>query len=310
MLFHQFPDLQWLKRQAEQKFRERRDATGRTLPTSGWPNVILNVETSNVVRDNIRGPLTLFMNVKGNSHVEVNGKRWLVQEDFFFISNHDQYYTLEISKKQQTETFNIHFGESFIDQTWQSILNTEGFLLENEFQRADANIAFHNRLCMKSASMNQLIAAMKSNHQKGSLFLEEDLFQLAALLLAEENKLLKRARSLPPIKRATQLEILRRLTASVDFIYENFQRDIALEDAARIACMSKFHYLRLFKVAYGKTPGQFIDSLRIEQAKSLLLKSTIDVASLSQRLGYKNPSSFSRLFKNQLGVYPTQFRQQ
>src|SRR5690349_3848279 len=96
MILHQFPDLQWLKKQAEDNFANRKDYAGKTLPTSGWPTVLLNVKSGSTVRDNIRGPLSIFTNLSGSSVVECNGNRSQVREGFLYTSNHDQRYTLEI----------------------------------------------------------------------------------------------------------------------------------------------------------------------------------------------------------------------
>jgi AraC family transcriptional regulator len=116
MVFHQFPDLQWLKNQAETNFRNRQAWQGRSLPTEGWPSVVMNVKTNHTFRDNIRGPLSLFANLDGSSIVHAGSKVAKVNSDFFFVSNQDQHYTLEVDSKSETETINIHFGEYWADR--------------------------------------------------------------------------------------------------------------------------------------------------------------------------------------------------
>src|SRR5262245_24650754 len=121
MIFRQFPDLTWLKAQTEKRFADRKGWNGLTLSQEGWPTVILNVTTENTYRDNIRGPLSLFTNLSGESHVETGSKRVRIREGFFYLSNHDQHYTLDIKEAAPSETFNIHFGEYFADQVFQSL---------------------------------------------------------------------------------------------------------------------------------------------------------------------------------------------
>src|SRR4051812_20782388 len=115
MVHTEFPNLQWLKSQAEQSFAARKAWNGRVLAKKGWPTVILNVKTNNAYRDNIRGPLSVFSNIRGESVVEASKRRVKVKEGFFFVTNHDEYYTLQVDQRN-TETFNIHFGEYFADQ--------------------------------------------------------------------------------------------------------------------------------------------------------------------------------------------------
>src|SRR5688500_13260751 len=85
MIFKDFPDLQWLKKQAEKNFSDKTGWEGRSLPHAGWPTVILNVKTQNINRDNIRGPFTIFTNLSGESLVEVDNRKVKIKEDLFFI---------------------------------------------------------------------------------------------------------------------------------------------------------------------------------------------------------------------------------
>jgi AraC family transcriptional regulator len=306
MILSEFPELQWLKRQAEESFRTRRDWKGNALSRKGWPNVILNVQANSIFRDNIRGPLTIFTNLSGESIVEVESKRTTIKEGFFFVSNHDQYYTLDIHRS--AETFNIHFGEYFADSVLKSIGKPANFLLENEFIPPAEPVAFHNRVNIRSRELTGLIYSIKSEMNSQSIFLEEQLMKLIEILLADEKKVRKIEEKLPVIKLATKQEILKRLVYATDFIYSNYNLDINLDQLASASCLSKFHFLRLFKIAYNKTPGQFIQELRITKAVEQLENSDIEINALAKSLGYSNPSSFSRMFRNQVGVHPTFFR--
>src|SRR5690349_15562071 len=132
MIYTQFPDLQWLKKQAEEGFANRKAWMGGTLQQAGWPSVILQVKTPAICRDHIRGPLSLFTNVSGVSKVSVEKKQVTVREDFFFVTNHDQHYTLEVGRNQTTQTFNIHVGEYDADQVLRAItLHPEKLLEES-----------------------------------------------------------------------------------------------------------------------------------------------------------------------------------
>jgi AraC family transcriptional regulator len=77
---------------------------------------------------------------------------------------------------------------------------------------------------------------------------------------------------------------------------------------AAISCLSKFHFLRLFKLAYGQTPHQFILSLRVERAKKMLKKTSDEVKVIADSLGFENSATFSRTFLRHAGVSPTQYR--
>jgi AraC family transcriptional regulator len=308
MLLHQFPDLAWLKRQAEQNFADRQGWAGRELPHEGWPNVVLQVSAGETCRDNIRGPLSLFMNLSGESVVTTGKRRVTVPEDFFFVTNPDQYYTLEIDRRHTAKTFNIHFGDYFADQVLRAFSSPEAHLLDHPFECPHERLEFHNRLHHRSAALNRVVAEISQAFEPPSLWLEEKLAEVVCLLLSEEKKLLSLRAGLPVLKSSTRAEILRRLLQVTDYIHTHLDKDISLEQLSRIACLSKFHFLRLFKVAFQATPYQFINNERIRRAKKMMQHTRLEVQDIARTLGYENASAFSRMFFKQVGVYPTQLR--
>lgn len=306
MIFSQFPDLTWLKQQSEKRFVDRKGWNGIALTQQGWPTVILNVYTKNTYRDNIRGPLSLFTNLQGESHVETGSKRFLIKEGFFYLSNHDQHYTLDIKDSKPAETFNIHFGEYFADQVFQSLQHPDT-LLEKNFEMPHERMEFHNTLRPKTSSMQHIIREIKQTPQPSSLWLEEKLYALISELITNENILKERKHYLPALKLSAREEIFERLLRSVDYIYSGFHQNISLDTLATVACLSKFHFLRLFKLTFHKTPHQFITEVRIQRGIELLKSKSMDVKAIARAVGFDDASSFSRSFRQQTGVYPTQF---
>jgi AraC family transcriptional regulator len=308
MVYHEFPDLGWLKKQVEDNFASRKLWQGRTVATQGWPNVVLNVNTTDIYRDDIRGPVSIFANLKGESQVEADNRKVKIREGYFFVTNHDQRYTLEV-EKQKAETFNVHFGEYFSDQVFSSLTTRPIEALENnEFIAPVEKVCFHNKLHVKSESFNRL-ASQIILAKNDPLLLEQKLYSLMTVLLEDHHKVKKSASILPSVKSSTREEIIKRLHLSTDYIYSFYDRDLSLDELAKVSFLSKFHYLRLFKLVFGKTPHQFITEVKIEKAKSLLRQPSPEVKVISRSLGFKDASTFSRLFFNQVGVYPSSFRQ-
>jgi AraC family transcriptional regulator len=307
MLLTEFPDLQWIKKQAEEGFANRKAWGGHTLPTQGWPTVMLRVKTKDICRDNIRGPLSLFTNLKGKSSVTCKGNRVAVDSSFFFVSNHDQHYTLEIDKHTSTETFNIHFGEYFADQVLAALTSSPQKLLEeNTFTAPFNRVEFFNRMYYRDTCYNRALQALQQN--ESPLKTEEILSGLMANLLQQDTATRKKAQRLPALKSATRQELLKRLCIATDYIYSSYNKDITLGELAAVACLSKFHFLRLFKVAFGKTPYQFISEVKVQQAKVYLKDPSLEVNTIARLLAFDNTSSFSRMFYNQTGLYPSQYR--
>ena len=88
------------------------------------------------------------------------------------------------------------------------------------------------------------------------------------------------------------------------FIDNNFDCSISLQDIAGKAYCSKFHFLRLFKSLYGRTPHQYLTSVRIEKAKELL-QSGLPVSDVCFSVGFDSVSSFKALFKRNTAFTPS-----
>ena len=98
--------------------------------------------------------------------------------------------------------------------------------------------------------------------------------------------------------------LCRRAIEAKRFITENFSGNIGLSSIASAACLSKFHFLRLFKSLYGRTPHQYLTQVRIEKAKQLL-QSGLPVSDTCFLTGFESVSSFKGLFKKCTGFTPS-----
>ena len=97
-----------------------------------------------------------------------------------------------------------------------------------------------------------------------------------------------------------------RLVKAKMFIDQHFAESIDLNNIADEAYFSKFHFIRMFKNSYGKTPHQYLISLRIEKSMELL-KTDISVADVCYEVGFESLASFSRLFKRIAGITPSAY---
>jgi AraC family transcriptional regulator len=305
MILNAFPNLTWLRAQAESAFQAGVNSKGEKLQNPGWPTVILNVETEQTYRDNIRGPLSLFCNLSGESNVECEKKRSVVKEGSFFVTNHNQYYTLEVSNRK-TETFNIHFGELFADRVLASLVKPER-MLENTFTNPLQALAFHNKLHLRTPEFNDLISKIRRSNGD-SLSMEEHLYELMVLLINDRQRAQTSELSLPSLRSSTRAELMRRLFIATDYIQTFYDKDLSLDELAAACSLSKFHFLRLFKIAFRKTPHAYLNEVRMKRAEELVRKSKVDVFKVASQIGIKDSSSFSRMFRKHYGAYPTQYR--
>ena len=94
----------------------------------------------------------------------------------------------------------------------------------------------------------------------------------------------------------------------INMITQNPGEVFKTEDLAERADMSPTMFCRSFKTITGKTPKQFALSSRIERAKELLETSPCSAGVIAEQLGFSNQSHFTRVFRDLVGVPPTEYR--
>ena len=99
-----------------------------------------------------------------------------------------------------------------------------------------------------------------------------------------------------------------RIAKSVMYIRKHLNESIELEKLAEISCLSKDHFIRLFKKELGNTPLQYINQKKIEKAQLLLVTEDLAVKEIAFRLAFEDYSYFNRLFKKITGVTPQEYR--
>ncbi len=100
--------------------------------------------------------------------------------------------------------------------------------------------------------------------------------------------------------------LYRRIVQAKLFIDSHFADNIDLDNIADEAFFSKFHFIRQFKSIYGKTPHQYLTTVRIEKSMDLLRAAT-PVSEACYAVGFESVASFSGLFKRLVGSTPSAY---
>jgi YesN/AraC family two-component response regulator len=92
------------------------------------------------------------------------------------------------------------------------------------------------------------------------------------------------------------------------FMYEHFADPIRLSDVARAACLSRFHFCRLFHHETGVAFHEYLHSLRVAKAKALLVDHGLRISEIAFTVGFNDLSHFDRTFRRLVGRSPSQYR--
>lgn len=96
---------------------------------------------------------------------------------------------------------------------------------------------------------------------------------------------------------------------AIEYIHNNYQRDISLADLAKIIFLNPDYFSRVFKQCTGRTFSEYLTQVRIDRAKELLSETDLPVGELAREVGYSDPNYFSRVFARVTGMCPSRYRQ-
>jgi AraC family transcriptional regulator len=99
-----------------------------------------------------------------------------------------------------------------------------------------------------------------------------------------------------------------RLNRVIDFINQNFAKDLRLWELAGLSGMSPHYFCERFKASTGLTPYQYVLRCRIERAKQYLRDPKLTVAGVGEAVGFVEQSHFTKVFRRIVGITPMKYR--
>ncbi|MBC2804048.1 AraC family transcriptional regulator [Rhizobium ruizarguesonis] len=100
---------------------------------------------------------------------------------------------------------------------------------------------------------------------------------------------------------------LRRVSA---YIHDHLDEELDMERLAEIACMSSYHWHRIYRAIYGETLAATVKRLRLHHAAGEIVRTELAVSEIAKRSGYPNLQSFNRIFKSVYGMPPARYRKE
>ncbi len=106
-------------------------------------------------------------------------------------------------------------------------------------------------------------------------------------------------------ERRDEMEGLQRMLDSITYIESHLEDELSIDNIAEIACMSKFHFQRMFSMLTGFSVSEYIRNRRITVATQELIQSNCKVIDIAMKYGYESPEAFTKAFRRIHGISPS-----
>jgi AraC-like DNA-binding protein len=245
--------------------------------------------------------------VRGEGRWYSNDKCFRVQEGTWLLLNDGDEYTLEIDSLSPVTTFCVFFRVGYLGDALRYVSDGDGGLIDNA---ASTEIELAGGLRPRGSSITTLLLGMREAI-RGDVGEAEDWFARIARSVVADHRARRRARdSMPARKAAVRAELQHRVQRAIDFILSNLREPVTTDQMAREACLSPFHFHRVFARHVGETPYQFLRRQRLLHAAALLRDRRLTLADIATEAGFESITSFVGAFRAQFGLPPARYRRE
>jgi AraC family transcriptional regulator len=258
--------------------------------------------------DLAEGALSVKCMFNGGVMYETPDSRYWVDDSHYLILNDKQSYAMQ--KPRNVLSLCVFYPADWASEILRVYTNSDEKLLENPYTHFPVH--FFETLQRHDNLVSPYIQRLKQMDFKEAVIdgspYEEFLRELLRAMLQSQRNIALEAEKLPEARRATRLELLRRLYLARDYLHSSFADNLNVEAMAKIAGLSPYHFIRKFKTAFGETPHSYLRRLRLQKAAELLRYSDEPVTDICLSVGFQSLGSFSSIFQKETGFSPSAYR--
>lgn len=222
----------------------------------------------------------------GKAHFQIKGNMQIVEQGncVLYHPGEPQYYEYRIEDKP--DVYWIHFA---CNQS-NPLLQQTGFGQDNLYP-----VGSHNSYILL---YDQIIQELQ---------LQEQHFETACMLLLQQ-LLTKMSRNISK-KQDKNYSYDYQIEEAIKNFHASFEKNFTIKDYTREKSLNYYRFIDTFTKHTGIAPRQYIIQIRMAKAKELLTNSLLSIKDVALLIGYENPLYFSRLFRQAVGMSPSQYRE-
>ena len=223
----------------------------------------------------------------GKAHFHFDDKEEIVTAGHMVLYRPKEAQKYEYYAQDQTEVYWVHFTGGNV----KNLLRSYGISDDTKVFYCGSGLEYQHHFRL----MIQELQLCRDDYQE---MLEIHLRQMLIML----HRYLKSSAKIENGMIAEEID------KAMLYFNEHYNENISIEEYAASRHMSTSWFIRNFKQYTSSTPMQYILSIRISNAENLLENTEYNLTEISNIIGYENPLYFSRIFKKQKGLSPSEYR--
>lgn len=249
----------------------------------------------------------------GTERCNIGGRTLAVDEDTYLVLNHGCVYSTRIRWEHPVESLAIGFSPELVERACSAMAAS----LDQALVDPDSYIAgvpeFMENLRPHDRVVSPVLRFIRAHLLLGlddDAWYEEQLHFLLERMQAHRKRRLLHMHRLGVVRATTRREICRRIGLATDFLHTNYSQPLELGELARIACLSKYHFLRLFTLVHGITPVAYLQRKRASVALRLLQTTALSITQIASCTGFARRTAILRQIRRWTGFTPQEIRAQ
>ncbi|MHB8917283.1 MAG: helix-turn-helix domain-containing protein [Desulfocucumaceae bacterium] len=233
-----------------------------------------------------------FMPLSGAMPSRIGKESLTIEKNRLLSINSGQEHGLR-SPVENTFCIGMHVQKDFLQEVSRQVYGKGDVCFKPREYVVDTNLLNLTRLFMEEARYRQ----------SGYRFILEGLDTQISV------SLLRMAKNDPPPRYFSRdYRGKNNIRRAVEFLWDNYNGNYSLKEVSRVANLSPYHFIRVFRAETGKTPYDFLLDVKIERAREMLKTGRQSVSEVCFACGFNNISHFTAAFKKRVGITPSEYR--
>ncbi|MEM9832162.1 MAG: AraC family transcriptional regulator [Bacteroidota bacterium] len=256
--------------------------------------------------------LTIIYFKDGAGELQRKNRRVKIDQDKFVVTNPSLGWEYINSKAKPIDVLFIVICESLRGQFHYFKSTSAMQQLDDPFDQANIESFFlEDPLGAAHYKSGQLLQHIHQFSSQSAFHLtnpEELSMNVLESIYQDQHQRYILAKRVQAKKPSTQLETFKRLLVAYEYIHDNINNPISLEELAKVSSLSKFHLYDSFKNVYGQTPHQYINRHKVTKAKEYIEQGESSIGEVADLFGFNDIAVFSKLFKKIYGNPPSHYQ--